>query len=60
MALYATVSAGSTPIGGPLVGWIAEHFGARAAMVQGGVASILAGLVVLVLVARRQRLRADW
>lgn len=60
MALYATVSAGSTPIGGPLVGWIAEHFGARAAMVQGGVASVLAGLVVLVLVARRQRLRADW
>ena len=58
MALYATVTAGSTPIGGPLVGWIAEHFGTRAAIAQGGVASVLAGLVVLVLVARSRPPRA--
>jgi len=56
MALYATVSAGSTPIGGPLVGWIAEHFGTRVAMVQGGAASFLAGLLLLLVIAPRLRL----
>lgn len=56
MALYSTVSAGSTAIGGPLVGWIAEQAGTRAAMVQGGVVSVLAGLLVLALIARRFRL----
>jgi MFS family permease len=50
MALYAMVFLGSTPIGGPLVGWIAEQTSARVSLALGGVvafASALAALWVL-------------
>jgi MFS family permease len=42
MALYSVVFLGSTPIGAPLVGWIAEIAGPRAGLVLGGVAALLA------------------
>jgi MFS family permease len=32
MGLFAVVFLGTTPIGGPLMGWIAEHLGPRGAM----------------------------
>ena len=32
MALYSVVFLGSTPIGGPLVGWLAETAGPRAGL----------------------------
>jgi MFS family permease len=44
MALYAVVFLGSTPIGGPLVGWLAELAGPRAALAVGGLAAVVAGL----------------
>jgi MFS family permease len=47
MALFALVFLGSTPIGGPLVGWIAERFGPRASLAVAAVAAVLAGLVGL-------------
>ncbi len=47
MALYVMLFVGTTPIGGPLVGLIAEHFGARAAMALGGVATLLAAMAAL-------------
>ena len=40
LALQAIVFLGSTPIGGPLLGWICEQFGARAGIVVGGVAAL--------------------
>ncbi|HXI02568.1 MAG TPA: MFS transporter, partial [Candidatus Saccharimonadales bacterium] len=43
MALWAVAFLGSTPIGGPLVGWIGEHVGPRYGLGIGGVAAILAG-----------------
>ena len=43
LALQAMVFLGSTPIGGPIVGWICEAFGARMGFVVGGVACIGAG-----------------
>jgi MFS family permease len=46
MALFSIVFVGSTPIGGPLVGWIAEAFGPRTSMVLAGTATLVAGLVV--------------
>jgi MFS family permease len=52
LALQAMVFLGSTPIGGPIVGWIAEHLGARYALGVGGVACLLAGAWG-VLIARR-------
>lgn len=47
MALFALVFLGSTPIGGPLVGWIAERFGPRASLAVAAVAAMLAGLAGL-------------
>jgi MFS family permease len=47
MSLYAVVFLGSTPIGGPLVGWIAEVAGARIAFAVGGVATVIAACVVI-------------
>jgi MFS family permease len=40
MALYSVVFLGSTPIGAPLVGWLAGVGGPRAGLVLGGVAAI--------------------
>jgi MFS family permease len=57
MALYVIVFIGSTPIGGPLIGWIAQQFGARSGLALGGIAALLASLVVLWF-QRRMRIRA--
>ncbi|MFP5317397.1 MAG: MFS transporter [Acidimicrobiia bacterium] len=42
MALYGLLFLGSTPVGGPIVGWVSETWGARAGIALGGVASLLA------------------
>jgi MFS family permease len=44
MALYSVVFLGSTPIGAPLVGGLAEIAGPRAGMALGGVAALIAAL----------------
>ena len=36
MALYSVVFLGSTPIGAPLIGWLAQAVGPRAGLVLGG------------------------
>ena len=43
MALYSIVFLGSTPIGGPLVGWISGAWDARAALALGGVSALATG-----------------
>lgn len=58
MALYSVVFLGSTPIGSPLVGLIAEHFGPRAALLVAGVATILGGVVALRGLRRARAARA--
>jgi predicted MFS family arabinose efflux permease len=47
MALFALVFLGSTPIGGPLMGWIAERFGPRTSLALAAVATVLVGLAGL-------------
>lgn len=47
MAIYALVFLGSTPIGGPIVGWISERFGARAGLWIGAAASIAAATTAI-------------
>jgi MFS family permease len=42
MALYSVVFLGSTPIGAPLVGWLAEALGPRAGLLAGATAALLA------------------
>jgi predicted MFS family arabinose efflux permease len=42
MALYVVAFLGSTPIGGPIVGFVGQAFGGRASLAVGGVATLLA------------------
>ena len=44
LALQAILFLGSTPIGGPILGWVCQHFGARIGVVIGGAAAIVAGI----------------
>jgi MFS family permease len=41
LALYVTAIIGTTPIGGPIIGWIGEVIGPRATYVTGGLACVL-------------------
>jgi MFS family permease len=44
MALYSVVFLGSTPIGGPIAGWLSELIAPRAALVMAGAATLAAAL----------------
>jgi MFS family permease len=55
MALYLIVFMGGTPVGAPLIGWIAEVAGARWSLLVGGLASSAAAVVVAAVLARRTR-----
>lgn len=44
LALQAVLFIGTTPIGGPLLGWLADTVGARAPIVVGGIACLIAGV----------------
>jgi MFS family permease len=44
LALQAMVFLGSTPIGGPILGWICEQYGARYGVAVGAAAALGAGL----------------
>jgi MFS family permease len=44
MALWALAWLGSTPIGGPIIGWIGQDLGARWSLVVGGLSTVLVGL----------------
>ena len=43
LALQAMLFLGSTPVGGPIAGWVSQTFGARWALVMGAVACVSAG-----------------
>lgn len=49
LSLYLMVVQGGTPIGAPLVGWLATLFGPRMAVGVGAAASLLMGILALVL-----------
>ena len=55
MALYTLVFLGSTPIGGPIIGFVSQHFGPRVGFGVGGAASLVAGVVASVTLLRRHR-----
>ncbi len=55
MALYSIVFLGSTPIGGPLTGWLSETIDPRAALVMAGIAGLGAGLLARYAFARAAR-----
>ena len=42
MSVYMITLLGSTPIGGPLIGWISQQYGPRWGLAVGGIATVLA------------------
>jgi MFS family permease len=54
MALYSMVFLGSTPIGGPIAGWLSEVASPRAALVMTAVAATIAGLGAMLFLRRTQ------
>ncbi len=45
MALYITAIIGTTPIGGPVIGWIGQHIDPRATYITGGLACLITAAV---------------
>jgi MFS family permease len=59
LALQAMLFLGSTPIGGPIVGWICQQWGARYGILVGAAAAVGAGVWGLVLDRRPQPAPVD-
>ncbi len=55
MALWAVAFLGSTPIGGPLIGWITNTLGARVGLGVGALSCFVAALIGLVALRRLRR-----
>jgi MFS family permease len=53
IAILLAIALGGTPIGAPIVGWIADTFGPRWALGSGAAAGLLAAAVAIVYLARR-------
>ena len=56
IAILLAIALGGTPVGAPIVGWIADTFGPRWALGAGAAAGLLAATVAIVYLARRRRL----
>jgi MFS family permease len=59
MALWALAWLGSTPIGGPIVGWLGQAVGARWALVAGGLPTLVCGILALPALTRVDRRPAN-
>ena len=55
MALWALAWMGSTPVGGPIVGWAGQAIGARWALVIGALAALACGVLALPALTRLDR-----
>ena len=58
MGLYMLAFVGGTPLGGPVIGWITDAFGARVGMAVCGLLPLLAAVVVAGVLARHARAAA--
>lgn len=59
LALYMAVIMGSTPVGAPIAGWVADTFGPRAAIMLGGTAGFIACAIGVTWVLTSGRLRRE-
>jgi MFS family permease len=55
MSLWAIAWQGTTPIGGPIVGWFGQAFGARWSLLAGGIPTAVAGVAAFVYLNRGAR-----
>jgi len=53
MALRLAIAVGTTPIGAPLIGWIADAFGPRWALGVAALSGLAAAVVALAYLMRR-------
>ncbi len=58
MGLYMLAFVGGTPLGGPVIGWITDAFGARVGMAVCGLLPLFAAVVVAAVLARHARAAA--
>ena len=56
MSLWTVLMLGTTPVCGPMIGYIAERFGPRVAYGQGGVNAIAIGTTAALIYFRRSEL----
>lgn len=58
MALWSVAFLGSTPIGGPIAGWVSEQWGGRGGLALGAVACLVAAAIGLPTARRAARAEA--
>jgi MFS family permease len=56
MALYMAIFMGGTPLGAPILGWVAEELGGRWTLIGGGALTLLGTLLATLLFTRRNKL----
>ena len=56
MALYLVCFMGGTPVGAPIIGWVAGAFGPRWGLIGGGLICLIATLSLATVIARRRGL----
>jgi MFS family permease len=59
LAILLAVALGGTPIGAPLVGWVADHFGPRWGLGVGAAGGVAATIVGIHYLAKYRRLRVE-
>jgi MFS family permease len=59
MALYMCIFMGGTPLGAPILGWVAEQWGARWTLIGGGALTAIGTIVATALLAGRQGVSID-
>jgi len=57
MAIYMAIAMGCTPLGAPLVGWVADQFGPRWSLVVGAASGFAAAAVAVTYLVRYRGLR---
>ncbi len=58
MALRLAIGVGATPIGAPIVGWVADAFGPRWALAVGAASGFAAAIIAFTYLAKHHHLRA--
>jgi MFS family permease len=59
MAILLAISAGGTPLGAPIVGWVADTFGPRWALGIGALSGLAAALVGVRYLVKHHQLRLN-
>ena len=59
MSFWTVAFLGSTPIGGPIIGWVGQYFGPRYSLLVGGLAALLAAYFGLRSLQKRKKIIVD-